>query len=481
MAAVKNGLAPPSPDDLMVGTPRRSIGEHFESSSKTAPDEPASISLELRDGFRSGFALLDDDEVVTSSVLHRALRALTLNSARPGTTGRIGIVLADRHETELSSTRPPLVYGEMFDGAFDPSEGADVSKRRPREGCAIYLTTIREQRAREGHANAAILGEIAYTVLHELGHVFNLPHRDRAGDPFTFMTSAKRYGANLGLRRFVFDGGEGAHLARCGHDDRVTPGGSAYAAGPSGSVGALRAQSQLPELSITMSQAQFYPFEPVELDITLSMPARGRAKTASIPCKLDPGYEDFVIWIERPDGERRRYKPRRVYCGGRGQMTLSRGADFTRDISVFAQSGGYTFAMPGAHRIWVTFDLGRRGVLESNAVEITVKPATKIRREFRAFLTDPQVARVLYHRNGHVTHDLVQKFVDFRREHPKEPAAAAAGYAIGRALARQGAARSRRGAEGSFRPETWLAWALDHRELGGHRRTKASEVLDRLS
>ena len=63
---------------------------------------------------------------------------------------------------------------------------------------------------------------------------------------------------------------------------------------------AVKEQTNSPlVLQIKESQAEFFRFEPVELDITLSC---SKTRGIRIPDEIDPGYDRFKIWITTPNG-----------------------------------------------------------------------------------------------------------------------------------------------------------------------------------
>jgi hypothetical protein len=232
-----------------------------------------------------------------------------------------------------------------------------------------------------------------------------------------------------------------------------------------------------------MGQREFWPFEPVELEVRIEV-ARGTRRRFYIPHQLDPGYESFRIWIEDPLGERRLFRSPRHYCPGRRRLCIMPGKPFERDISIFGESGGYTFRRAGRHLIWVTSAVPPRGVLRSNTIEVNVRPvrpADRLCQEARQSLSPPEEARLLYYRVGAPGSRAVQRLTSFCEHHPDLPSAAAARYAVGRTLLKAAARQTRAESVHDWARQgvEQLARALDLRHLSRHRRTIAQRLVER--
>jgi hypothetical protein len=119
-------------------------------------------------------------------------------------------------------------------------------------------------------------------------------------------------------------------------------------------------------MKIGLSHKNFWPFEPVELDVELSL-SRGQSKPVAVPDEIDPGYPSFQIWITRPDGERFRYRPQTRFCYPNGERLIARAQPFRRDISIFRQAGAYTFTIPGRYQVQAALRLRTGQFLLSNA------------------------------------------------------------------------------------------------------------------
>jgi hypothetical protein len=187
-----------------------------------------------------------------------------------------------------------------------------------------------------------------------------------------------------------------------------------------------------------MTPREFWRFEPVELDVTLSV-APGIKRTFNIPNRVDPGYPEFTIWIEEPDGERRRYAAERHYCAARNNLRITPSRPFERDVSIFLEQGVLTFRKTGVHRITGVLDLGRRGVLISNVLDLNVvaypveKSASLEYSELRNVLTGNGTARFLYHRRGSPRSTLIRRLEKFSSSRIDRHSMAIT-YALGRSF-----------------------------------------------
>ena len=289
----------------------------------------------------------------------------------------------------------PGVRGLMFDMGFRSEfEGIEAEEwaKCPREGCAVFLEAIRDSR------KAADLPlQTAYTSTHELGHVFNLLHTSEA----TFM----RQSPSLQLPAadcFQFSASEQLHLGKCSTQRGVYPGGysfgdTSYLGGGDSPALAERGSPPL-ELKLMASCEEFLPFEPVELDMTLSV-KQGRKVPRGLRNEMDPAYSGFTVWIEEPTGERRKYKSINHCCDNSAPCPVLPGKPFQRDLTIFGQSGGYTFRHAGGYQVWVTWQLNARTVVQSNVVTFSVRPLLGLSEKDQALCERLRAAgRPLYYR-----------------------------------------------------------------------------------
>jgi hypothetical protein len=314
--------------------------------------------------------------------------------------------------------------------------------------------------------------------------VFNLHH---TSEPSYLATSpaAQPFGPE-GLR---FADHHLRSLCDCHKDPDVWPGGSDFIQSTAdGHLNAPRGRARrLPfglDLRIDTSTREFHYFEPVELDVTLSV-AAGVRRTFRVPDCIDPGYSQFRIWIEAPDGERRKLRPTQHYCPSGRQLNIAPESPFHRDISVFGEAGGYTFQDSGIYRIWVELDASASSTIRSNVLELNVLPRRSLKHTTNAahhLLKSENVARLLYHRvdlsNGRLLEKLETACGEIGAKCP-----GALWYAIGRARLRQ-VNRDRRARPRSYLVERCaqaLQQAGRYEALGTYRLVKLNSILEHLS
>lgn len=423
-------------------------------------------------------SVLSDTTPTEAFWLQVALKRLTGNGTA-GPVDRVGLIYADRWKR-------PGVLGMMFDLGFNPSDLQPVEVSfltLPREGCAVFLDAIADFRNNPTDRHT----EAMFTSVHELGHVFNLWHQQV---PFRFMSSSTK--DQVAGPPFAFDFVHQQYLTHV-NDDHVWPGGKAF--GDRGNLGPSDQQFKnalaLPKsgtslrLLVDITQRELWRFEPIELDIRVVVP-RGVKKTYRLPDTVDPGYDSFDVWIEEPDGERRRYRSPRHYCQNVGLLKVSAAEPFARDLSLFGQSGGYTFRRSGRHSVWVTWRLPGDRIIESNHVEINIKSQLERSQEYISLhetLTNPRVASLLYHRTGRYRHEIVERIEGLADVTKNAPLEANLRYALGRFLERAGRRRSRHTRLGYHRrAQDQLHRALDLTDvLSTRRQYHAARICDEIS
>jgi hypothetical protein len=429
------------------------------------------IRLRLRDQLRE--SPVGSSGVVGAYDLHEATLSLSRNPPPPERVRTVAVLFAGTY------SYPGRIFGIMFDRGFttddDPNANSDYTGH-PREACAVFLDKIRAHRTPGEDFEL----ETRFTTIHEVGHLFNLQHTTRP----CFMASSPPNAPHAEDTHFRFTDEQRQALSSCSTSSSVWPGGAHF--GDTGPFSASNAKAGRRrklldglELRVGLPNEAFWAFEPVELDVELRV-RRGANRRFQVPDRLDAGYEEFRVWIEEPNGERRIYRSPRHYCAAPARRAIGPGSGFERDISLFGESGGYTFRRAGVHRVWAEF-MARRGEwLTSNVVECDVLPAdrSKLYSDARHFLSRANVSRLLYHRR--VPRRMrVSRLEDFVRSYPRWEGMGRVEYGIGRAFL--SAAERRTGSEAKIirgLGADHLQRALDRPGLGGHQRLLAARILD---
>ena len=328
------------------------------------------------------------DVVVGPWRLHQALRQIAANGDK---VTSIAVLFAGRYNYG------PDVLGIMFDEGFitdDDRNNAAAFHAHPREGCAVFLDSIKAWRPDDADYER----ETLFTTVHEMGHIFNLQHTDEA----CWLAESQR-AAPYGDDHHKFTDRQKRALAACSRAAEVMPGGSRF--GETGDYGATnlirpgRYGLDGLKLKTSVGARGFWAFEPVELDIEVSV-APDAPQAFEIPDRIDPGYECFKIWIEEPTGERRLYRSPRRYCSRPATKALAPGQAFRRDVSLFRQAGGLTFRRAGLHRVWAEFEARPGEWLQSEPVEFEILGAADgwLYQRARSVLERTACSRLLYHR-----------------------------------------------------------------------------------
>jgi hypothetical protein len=413
------------PFPLKIGN--RTIGEHFALGSRNKIGSPG-INMHVDESSRLNSSLIPSDRPTSAYYLQNALYRLVSNSPHNRDIHRIGLIIADRYKSRSG------LLGLMFDWGFVPSGEEPLDSRYlsvPREGCAIFLNAIKDIRP----IINAYEKEVVFTAIHELGHVFNLWH---INDIKNFMSTSDQYDVySPGAYNFRPEQRSLLHQAET--NSKIRPGGSRFdgnsfnAPTPKNPFKEATTDSQL-KLDITIEQLEFWYFEPIELGIRLSLRA-GKATSIDVPDEVDPGYDQFKIYITRPDGTVFKYRSPRIYCQNPAIISLSVDKSFQRDVSIFGQSGGYTFRIPGLYQIQCFWELPGDILLASNRLEVLVRKPQLKRLSFdklKRLLTTPEVALFLYHRSGYFSQATLETLDAQSRKDKKNNISANISYAIAR-------------------------------------------------
>lgn len=327
-------------------------------------------------------------EPVGALRLHQSL-AVLLGNTTAVPVQNLGVVLAHSYRPD------PSIYGLMFDLGFttpDDTAGG-LYMQVPRQGCALFLGAI--DNARSG---ASYLQQLSFTAVHEVGHIFNLVHQEY---PLTFMAPSKADGPYSGAAYF-FGPGQCNWLARCAIDPSVMPGATPFR--DVGFSDRPRRAATIPlHLAASLTSSSFWQFEPVLLNIRLSLLNSSRVSSVRVPKELDPGYKRFRIVIEDPDGARRLYRAPLRFCARAEKIDITHAMPFDRDLPIFGQAGGYTFASPGKYRLWLEFDITNKSTIKSNELSFEVRTAAPKSRDFNisySLFNKTEARQALFYRTG---------------------------------------------------------------------------------
>ncbi len=399
----------------------------------------------------------------------------------------IGLLLAP------SLWQQPGVLGMMFDSPVaHPASAEPPYSNAPRQGCAIFLDAI----ARLRPDPESFFRELQFTTVHELGHVFNLWHLQ---SPPSFMALSPPtqafpdpYFTFVGDDTFPATANQRSFLAQCSQAPTVHPGGTDFGhrfpqgpngVDPAGVANAIRLPAPL-RLQISLTTDEFWPFEPVELDLAAT-PAGNRNRPVLANNVFDPGYDCFKIWIEDAQGWRRHYQSPVRFCQNYQFKTLDATDPFRRDISVFRQSTGLTFAHPGDYTIWVELKASRRAATVSNKIRLSILPPRpdlpSYRRKSR-LLSKPAVQRQLYYRHGRMTRTEVETLKTAADLYGRSPLGGVLQYALVSSVVRKLQAARRRPTRSEQRLlKSSVDGAAQALPANGHLRTKIARRIEEMN
>jgi hypothetical protein len=454
---------------------QRLVQDYFAGASKTPAAPNGEIQLQFKTD-RIDRDLVENNPQREASTynLNKALNLLIGNgdevfpALAPNT---IGLLFADQSADDSG------LFGLMFNGAF--SSDNTVYKSFQRQGAVVFVETIRKKRSLDQFQN-----QLIYDVIHELGHVFNLWHN---GPPTTLMTPSDA--VSLYSSPYSFSDDQKSYLSHCSSSDYVRPGGSTFGnrgdLGPSGTSDSedTPAGATSLRLNIQSSQTRFWHFEPVELDLTISVSPNARANTrVSIPNEIDPGYARFQIRITNPEGHTFCYRPVHWFCHNYRTIQITSANPFHRDITIFGQAGGYTFDRPGPYRIRARLRLGRRVILSNELKVQVLSPNTKLAfyRDAASTYTSPRIAQLLFYREGSTSLSPYSDALRIASRHRSRTASAGLFYALGRNFLRHARQASNTRAARRFHRSALdlLANSLDGDALSGHRRKIALSLIE---
>jgi hypothetical protein len=445
----------------------KSVPKHFAQASSLTADGRPDVDLKL-DLSRLSLGLNTNNphERAEAYWLAEGLKQLLRPGGESPRPDVVGVILTDYYHPK------PTIFGAMFTPAFK-------SGILPRSGAAVFVNRIRDCRPDERDFSE----QLTYTIIHELGHLFNLWHIENSKNLMKSSDKNATYPPNTTFRSV-----HRKWLSVCSAEPNVHPGKTHFE-----DYGTLRTtigpdimdapRRRVPvRLELTAPQPEFHAFEPMEIDVAVRLQGPDHKKL-EIPDEIDPGYDGFAIWITEPGGARRRYRPTERYCRNDASVVLTRTRPFKRDIAIFGGAGGYTFRKAGTHVIEAVLALPNLPSIRSNSIEVYVKPPaprSAAYRDLDEVLTLPEVASLLYYRAGATRSPAIGHLTELCARRQGTAAAANAHYALGRMFAKQ-AAVLRRGDVRRNRiklAESHLRAAARSRCLCGHRAERTHELLE---
>lgn len=287
----------------------------------------------------------------------------------------------------------PTLSGMMFDQVG-----------RQRQGCAVFYGEVTDSKPER-------LRHQLHACVHELGHVFNLPHCWQhwlsdppiAGRPaaLSWMNYPQLFpgGAPAFWQEFgyTFDDAELAYLRHAFEYDVIMggkpfPGKAVRMRAPDWDDDLIHDEGLRLRLGAPDALAQDIPVA-VELELTATTP-EGR----EVPPVMGPRPGNVGIAIRRPDGSEFMFEPLIYHCRGHETRTLRPGDAPVCD-SAFIHYGrrGYAFDRPGRYELRALFAHPRGRVVVSNVASIRIDPPrSRVDRHVSELIArDPQVGTLL--------------------------------------------------------------------------------------
>lgn len=261
---------------------------------------------------------------------------------------------------------------------------------RPRQGAAIFWKTI--ERRDDSSRNRDFL----HTLIHELGHVLNLPHAwkvDRSkslsfmNSPFWYK-SPSNFGSYWESFKYTFDPEELFHIHH-GFYNEVVPGGNlsflewTFSSGFNQFNLGKNNSSLLLTIEPTRPSGVFRFTEPVTVEVTVE---NRSSQNISIG-NLSPAYGDLRFFIRKPNDFIEEYKTPLSKCAESSEL-LSPQTSKKHLVSLAVNANGFTFDTPGQYDITATFrDPSNQKLVIAPLVSITIKPPDR---------DDDEIVKLIY-------------------------------------------------------------------------------------
>ena len=259
------------------------------------------------------------------------------------------LLIVSRFDGGIGSSKEKndATKGMMFDKVT--RNIGSLHNSRSRQGAAIFWKSISNPSDSSGPENWEQDRNFIYYIIHELGHILNLPHtlEDRPNS-----TSFMRSFPHWKKFKYEFDIEELFHIHH-GFYNEVIPGGDlAYRQWTSSSIfHTSSSDSEQPNLVLTINPTRtVFPFtETVTITVTIKNIG---SQDISIG-RLSPAYGDLRFFIRKPNGIIKKYETPLTKCTLEEEI-LSPGKHKSHFTSLAVNSDGFTFDTPGYYEIVAT-------------------------------------------------------------------------------------------------------------------------------
>lgn len=318
--------------------------------------------------------------------------------------------------------------GDSINGImFDKVSGniGSFFNTRARQGAAVFWQTILNNRpdAEQWYKNRLLI----HTIIHEIGHILNLPHatENNRPDSISFMgkTSWRAF-------RYEFDLEELFHIHH-GFYNEVIPGGNlAFRQWSSSSV--LRASTSNLEqpnlaLAIKPSRQVFHFTEPVTIEVSVE----NRSSEEIVVGNLSPAYGDLHFFIHKPNGVITEYKTPLYKCSAE-QESLNSQERKTHFTSLAVNRDHFTFDTPGRYEIIATLpDRSNQTIAIAPPVSVVIEKPNKNEEKMAELIFNRDASLFLYMGGGNHLQTAKTAFLNVVEQFPNHPTATHANLILG--------------------------------------------------
>ncbi len=270
----------------------------------------------------------------------------------------------------------------------------------PREGCAMSFQKVGDSPL-----------QYMRTLIHELGHVFNLLHPKHETPPQPIGTEIMNQTMDLQALgtypdniSFDFIGRDRKWLAQ-GPSEFVRPGGEPFASRPEDAmdlaVDLAQPTTEGLEFTVSTREDRYMIGEPIELRMSLRCVGDEPIKVAADFC-LHSGVVE--VRLTSPTNRQFAFRPCYAECRDLHIHELAPGQELLGSSSIFFGAGGHVFVSPGEYQVLATYHANVDGTLVhavSKSYTLTVgSPASEADIELSDLLMGPSQALFMVLRGG---------------------------------------------------------------------------------